>query len=128
MLSLMGFPVFGGIGFFAKWYLLMAAIESPYQLTTLAVVLVLTSVVSAGYYLNVVRVMFMKPRAAEVANPDPAGPWTRGVVFATAIAVLALGLVPTRVIGWSRAGIPMAPKVQAAEAPVARPPAPEPSR
>ena len=28
MLALMGFPLFGGIGFFAKWYLLQAALGS----------------------------------------------------------------------------------------------------
>ncbi|MCX5760913.1 MAG: NADH-quinone oxidoreductase subunit N [Gemmatimonadetes bacterium] len=114
MLSLMGFPVFGGIGFFGKWYLLMAAIEAPRPLTTLAIVLVLTSVVSAGYYLNVVRVMFMKPRPEGARDPEPAGALTRGVVLATAVAILALGIMPTRVISWSRGSIPRPPHVQAA--------------
>jgi len=114
MLSLMGFPVFGGVGFFGKWYLLMAALEAPRPLATLAVVLVLTSVVSAGYYLNVVRVMFMKARPEGAADPAPAGAWTRGVVFAAAAAILFFGVVPSRVIGWSRASIPRAPQVQAA--------------
>ncbi|MHB0964224.1 MAG: NADH-quinone oxidoreductase subunit N [Gemmatimonadaceae bacterium] len=114
MLSLMGFPIFGGVGFFGKWYLLMAAIEAPRPLTTLAVVLVLTSVVSAGYYLNVVRVMFMKARPDGAVEPERTGALTRGVVFATAIAILVLGLVPSRVIGWSRAGVPRAPQIQAA--------------
>ena len=116
MLSLMGFPIFGGIGFFGKWYLLMAAIEAPRPLTTLAVVLVLTSVVSAGYYLNVVRVMFMKPRPEGAGTPERAGPLTRGVVFAAALAILALGVVPSRLIGWSRNSIPRAPSVEAASA------------
>jgi len=114
MMSLMGFPIFGGIGFFGKWYLLMAAIEAPRPLTTLAVVLVLTSVVSAGYYLNVVRVMFMKPRPAGAPEPDAGGALTRGVVFATVVAILVLGVIPNRAIGWSRASIPRAPQVQAA--------------
>ncbi|HEY3286680.1 MAG TPA: NADH-quinone oxidoreductase subunit N [Gemmatimonadaceae bacterium] len=114
MLSLMGFPVFGGVGFFGKWYLLMAAIEAPRPLVTLAVVLVLTSVVSAGYYLNVVRVMFMKQRPEGAETPAQAGPWTRGVVLATAVAILALGLVPGRMINWSRDSIPRAPTVQQA--------------
>jgi len=116
MLSLMGFPIFGGVGFFGKWYLLMAAIEAPRPLTTLAVVLVLTSVISAGYYLNVVRVMFMKPRPEGAVTPERAGPLTRGVVFATAVVILVLGLVPSRVIGWSRASIPKAPVAQTAAA------------
>ena len=116
MLSLMGFPLFGGVGFFGKWYLLMAAIEAPRPLTTLAVVLVLTSVISAGYYVNVVRVMFMKARPEGAVTPERAGPLTRGVVFAAAVAILVLGLVPNRLIQWSRGSIPRAPTVQAAVA------------
>ncbi len=112
MLSLMGFPVFGGVGFFGKWYLLMAAIEAPRSLVTLAVVLVLTSVMSAGYYVNVVRLMFMKPRPEGAAEIEPSGALTRGVVFTAAIAVLALGLVPSRLIAWSRASLPRAPQAQ----------------
>src|SRR5215211_5589707 len=54
MLLLLGFPIFGGAGFFAKWYVLQAALRAPVPLTTLSVVLVLTTVLSAGYYLNVV--------------------------------------------------------------------------
>ncbi|HEY5490964.1 MAG TPA: NADH-quinone oxidoreductase subunit N [Gemmatimonadaceae bacterium] len=114
MLSLMGFPVFGGIGFFAKWYLLKAAIASPQPLVTLAVVLVLTSVVSAGYYLNVVRVMFMKPRRQGAAELERAGAYTRGLVFVTAVAIVVLGLVPSRVIAWSAWSVPRPPQVQAA--------------
>ena len=53
MLALLGFPIFGGIGFFAKWYVLKAALQAPHPQTMLAVVLVLTSVISAGYYLYV---------------------------------------------------------------------------
>src|SRR4051794_19532103 len=41
MLALMGFPIFGGAGFFAKWYVLQAALQAPIRQTTLAVVLVL---------------------------------------------------------------------------------------
>ncbi|HKN59382.1 MAG TPA: NADH-quinone oxidoreductase subunit N, partial [Gemmatimonadaceae bacterium] len=40
MLALLGFPVFGGIGFFAKWYVLQAALQSPFPQTRLAVLLV----------------------------------------------------------------------------------------
>ena len=29
MLALLGFPVFGGMGFFAKWYVLQAALQAP---------------------------------------------------------------------------------------------------
>jgi NADH-quinone oxidoreductase subunit N len=114
MLSLMGFPVFGGVGFFAKWYLLMAAIQAPRPLALLAVVLVLTSVVSAGYYLNVIRMMFMKPRREGAPEPDSGGPLTRWVVFATVLAVLFLGVIPSRAIRWSQDSVPRPPQQQQA--------------
>ena len=115
MLSLMGFPIFGGVGFFGKWYLLMAALDAPRSLVTLAVVLVLTSVMSAGYYVNVVRLMFMKPRPENAAEIEPSGAMTRGVVFTAAILVLLLGLMPTRLIDWSRDSIPRPPQSQVSQ-------------
>jgi NADH-quinone oxidoreductase subunit N len=112
MLSLMGFPIFGGVGFFGKWYLLMAALDAPRSLVTLAVVLVLTSVMSAGYYVNIVRLMFMKPRPENAAEIEPSGALTRGVVFTAAVLILVLGLMPTRLIDWSRASIPRPPQAE----------------
>ena len=102
LLAMMGFPVFGGIGFFAKWYVLQAALTSPNDLVPLAVLLVLTSVVSAGYYLHVVRVMFMKPRPEGAIAPAPMGPLTRLVLATTVAAILALGLMPGRLATWTR--------------------------
>ena len=111
MLSLLGFPIFGGAGFFAKWYVLQAAIEAPAPQITLAVILVLTTVVSAGYYLYVVMVMFMKPRPddAEAVGQTPA--LTRAVVLVTVLAVLLLGVVPDRVVAIARAGRILGPAV-----------------
>lgn len=57
MLSLLGFP--GTIGFIGKWYILTSLVAESQ--TILAVVLVLTSVVSAGYYLPVIMAMYMRP-------------------------------------------------------------------
>ncbi len=110
LLALLGFPVFGGVGFFAKWYLLQAALSSPNRMVPLAVLLVLTSVVSAGYYLHVVRVMFMKPRPEAAAVPAPLGPFTRAVVAATVVLILALGLMPGRLAEWTRNRPPAPPK------------------
>ena len=98
LLALLGFPVFGGIGFFAKWYLLQAAIASPAGILTLAVVVVLTSVISAGYYLQVVRAMFMKPRPEGLADPAPIGGLTRSVIAVTVVLILGLGLFPSRLV------------------------------
>ena len=98
LLSLLGFPVFGGIGFFAKWYLLQAVLASPVGLASLAVIVVLTSVISAGYYLQVVRVMFMKERPADAIQPAPLGLLTRAVLGVTAALILGFGLFPSQLV------------------------------
>ncbi len=106
MLALLGFPIFGGIGFFAKWYVLQAALQAPFPQTRLAVLLVVTSLVSAGYYLYVVMVMFMKPRDNKVALPEPAGGWTRAVVWGSAAVILIFGLFPDTIVSFTRRSAP----------------------
>lgn len=54
LFSLAGVPPLAG--FFAKWYVFVAAIKA--NLFTLAVIGVLTSVVGAFYYLSIVKVMY----------------------------------------------------------------------
>ena len=56
MVSLMGVPPF--LGFFAKYYIIVAAINA--NLTWLAVVVVINSAVSAYFYLRVVAVMYFQ--------------------------------------------------------------------
>jgi NADH-quinone oxidoreductase subunit N len=106
MLSLLGFPIFGGAGFFAKWYVIQAALQSPAPQTLLVVVLVLTTVVSAGYYLYVVMVMFMRPRLEGLAVPAPSGGLTRFVLVATVLLLLVLGVMPDYVVRLTWAGRP----------------------
>jgi NADH-quinone oxidoreductase subunit N len=110
MLALLGFPIFGGIGFFAKWYVLQAALQSPFPQTRLAVILVVTSVVSAGYYLYVVMVMFMKPRATTAVLPDRASGWTRAVVWGSAAVILIFGLFPDAVVSFTQRSTPVMSK------------------
>ena len=107
MLALLGFPIFGGIGFFAKWYVLQAALQAPYPQTKLAIWLVVTSVVSAGYYLYVVMVMFMKPRASTATLPERAGGWTRTVVWASVIIILVFGLFPDAIVSFTQRSAPV---------------------
>lgn len=106
MLALLGFPIFGGIGFFAKWYIIKAAISATAPQFKLAVILVLTSLVSAGYYLYVVMVMFMRPREDDAIVPAETGPLTRGVILAAAVLVLALGVFPTTIASWAESSAP----------------------
>ena len=111
MLALLGFPLFGGIGFFAKWYVLEAALDQ--NKTYLAIWLVLTSVASAGYYLYVVMVMFMRPRPHD-APVLPAVPGaTRFVIAATVALILLFGVYPQPVIRFARAGTLVTPAIAA---------------
>ena len=106
MLALLGFPIFGGIGFFAKWYVLQAALQAPAPQTRLAILLVITSLVSAGYYLYVVMVMFMKPRASSMVVPARTGAWTRAVVWGSAAIILIFGLFPDAVVSLTQRSAP----------------------
>jgi NADH-quinone oxidoreductase subunit N len=91
MLSLLGFP--GTIGFIGKWYILTAAVAEGQMI--LPVILVLTSVLSAGYYLPVIMAMYMRPspsaeRPARVGLSATAA----GVLTVSVAAVVLLGLWP----------------------------------
>ena len=111
MLALLGFPIFGGMGFFAKYWIIQSALQAPVPQTKLAIILVVTSVVSAGYYLYVVMVMFMRPRAENAAPVAAISGWTRSVIAIAAVLILALGVFPNSVIRWtqrSRNSVPVA--------------------
>jgi len=62
LFSLAGVPPLAG--FFAKWYVFVAAIQA--NLFTLSVIGVLTSVVGAYYYLTIVKVMYFDEPLAEL--------------------------------------------------------------
>ena len=92
MLSLIGFP--GTIGFIGKWTILQAVIAEQHYV--LPVVLVVTSVISLGYYLPVVMAMYMKPAPAEPAHAGLALPRaSAAVVAATVLAVILFGFWPS---------------------------------
>jgi NADH-quinone oxidoreductase subunit N len=93
MFSLAGLPP--AAGFFAKLYIFLAAIDAG--LTGLAVIGVVTSVVSAFYYFRVVKVMYFD---------EPAGPFDRpfaselnGILVVTAVLILFFFLLPSPLIG-----------------------------
>ena len=97
LLAFLGMPLVGGMGFFAKWYVLQAALQANAPQTILAVVLVLTSAVSAAYYLNAVSAMFMRPRTE--GQPAPALlPMGQSLVAIAAVVLLGLGVYPTPIV------------------------------
>ena len=92
MFALSGIPPTAG--FFAKLYVFLAAIDA--KLTGLAVIGVVTSVVSAFYYLRVVRVMYFDEPVAVFDRPITAE--LKGVVFVTAVVTLFFFLIPGPIV------------------------------
>jgi NADH-quinone oxidoreductase subunit N len=93
LLSLGGFPPTAG--FIGKWYLFSAAVSAGSY--ALAIIGVLTSVISVFFYLRVVVMMYMSEETstAPVTQPSAAS------VFALAIPLIAtfyLGILPTRLL------------------------------
>ncbi len=90
MLSLLGFP--GTAGFIGKWQILIALVGQNHF--GIAVLLVLTSIVSAGYYLPVIMASYMRP-VPEPAQSLPALPRPAGLTVAVVCGlVVVLGFLP----------------------------------
>ncbi len=92
LLSLAGVPPTAG--FFGKLYIVKSAIGAG--LNTLAIVLLVNSVLSAYYYLRVLVFMYMREPApgAPIATPMKSGYVAAALVLA-GILVVVLGLWPT---------------------------------
>jgi NADH-quinone oxidoreductase subunit N len=89
LVSLAGIP--GTAGFIGKWLVFLAAVREGY--VGLAIIAVLTSLVSVYYYLRLPVVMYMREPGVEL--PRMRLHSAEGVVLAVcAIAVIALGLFP----------------------------------
>lgn len=97
LFSLIGIPLTGG--FFAKFYVFKAALDS--NLTWLTILGLLNSAAAAFYYLRVLVVMYMKP-AAEGAGPlDSAGIGMKAAIAASAVGTLYLGVYPSAVLDFA---------------------------
>ncbi len=100
LLSLGGFPPMAG--FIAKWYVFSAAIRADY--VGLAIIGVLTSVVSVFFYLRIVVMMFMT--STDQPATFPPIPRLAGLaLIVSAILIFYLGILPSRVIDWAAASI-----------------------
>jgi len=91
MLSLLGFPF--TFGFMGKWYILSAVVAEGQ--TILAIVLVVTSVISAGYYLPVIMSVYMRPAPTEGAHEGARlWPVAAGAIAVSVIVVVLFGVWP----------------------------------
>ena len=92
LLSLGGLPPTAG--FIGKWYIFSAAVQEGHY--WLAVIGVLTSVISVFFYLRIVVMMYMT-EGSDAPRPHVAASALAGLALAV-IAVLYLGVLPTRAL------------------------------
>ena len=92
MFSMAGVPPVAG--FFAKYFVFLAAVDAG--MIPLTVIGVVSSVVTATYYLRIVKVMYVDEPSAPF---DPLPDWgVRSVVFIATMAMLGLTLYPSMLI------------------------------
>ena len=97
MLSLIGLPP--TIGLVGKFYLFRAVIAGGY--TGLAIIGVLTSLISAYYYLRVVVIMYMRDGEPQAARESFLDLTTIG----TAVATVIISLVPQFLFAWASGAV-----------------------
>ena len=100
LLSLGGLPPTAG--FIAKWYIFSAAVSAGYY--GLAVIGVLTSVISVFFYLRVVVMMYMSDRPSAALSPQISTIGMAALV-ASIVVIFALGVLPTPVLNFAAESI-----------------------
>jgi len=92
LISLIGMPP--AAGFMAKFYIFSGAVQ--HDLLWLVIIAVLNSVISAYYYLRVVKVMWFGEPASEEKVPSSAA--LRVALFLSCLGVLLLGIIPGHIM------------------------------
>ena len=100
LLSLGGFPP--TVGFVAKWYIFNAAVQE--NLIALAILGVLTSVVSVFFYLRIVVQMYMTDEKAPGHRPGVPAVAMTGIILAL-IAVFYLGVLPGELLALAKESV-----------------------
>jgi NADH-quinone oxidoreductase subunit N len=93
LISLIGIPITGG--FFAKFYVFSAALQS--NLVGLTIIGVINSAIAAYYYLRVIVYMYMRDERVEAPiarMPVPLGT----ALTISVVATIYLGVLPNRVL------------------------------
>ncbi|HUK15738.1 MAG TPA: NADH-quinone oxidoreductase subunit N [Bryobacteraceae bacterium] len=97
LLSLIGVPLTGG--FFGKFYIFKAALES--HLVWLTVLGLLNSAVAAYYYLRILVMMYMRDPSEATARVEPLSPGLRAALILPAAGTLFLGIFPNWVLDFA---------------------------
>jgi NADH-quinone oxidoreductase subunit N len=96
LLSLIGIPVTGG--FFAKFYVFSAALQS--NLVGLTIIGLINSAIAAYYYLRIIVYMYMREERVEA--PVARIPISLGIGLAISLAAtIYLGVLPGRVLDYA---------------------------
>jgi NADH-quinone oxidoreductase subunit N len=96
LLSLGGFPPTAG--FIGKWYIFSAAVQEGHY--WLAIIGVLTSVVSVFFYLRIVVMAYMTEETGAAARPRVSLASMVALTFAV-LATFYLGVLPTKVLDYA---------------------------
>jgi NADH-quinone oxidoreductase subunit N len=94
LLSLAGIPLTAG--FFAKYYMLSAAIQNGVYLW-LIILAILCAAVSVYYYFRIIQAMFFKDGNPEV---QPTTATYRITLLVTAILIILIGVLPSLITDW----------------------------
>ena len=94
LLSLTGIPPLAG--FWAKAYVILAAVQAGGWLTALAILAMINAAAAAFYYLRVVVYMYMRDSTEEAVASSP-GVLFRAGLAAVGVGTLAFGLFPALV-------------------------------
>jgi NADH-quinone oxidoreductase subunit N len=97
LLSLIGVPLTAG--FFGKFYIFKAALES--HLVWLTVLGLLNSAVAAYYYLRILVMMYMREPSEAVRQAEPLPVGLRAALVLPAIGTLALGIFPGAILDFA---------------------------
>ncbi len=91
LLSLAGIPLTGG--FFAKYYMLQAAMQNGMHISLL-IFAVLMAAVSVYYYFKVIRAMYFTGAKSNGLMEQEIPNWYNALLIVIAIAIVFIGLVP----------------------------------
>ncbi len=95
--SLIGVPLTGG--FFAKFYVFQAALDS--HLVWLTVLGLACSAVAAFYYLKIIVAMYMRDPGQSMLDLTPPALSLRLAIWASAIGTLVLGIFPSTILSFA---------------------------
>jgi NADH-quinone oxidoreductase subunit N len=95
--SLIGVPLTGG--FFAKFYIFKAALDS--HLVWLTILGLINSAIAAYYYLKIIVAIYMhEPGAATIALAPPSA-GERAAIWGSALGTLFLGIFPSALLSFA---------------------------